>query len=184
RSGHVARLGALLVAQLGELAEARLEDALQAADAVAVVHRALVERDQVVAAPELALELLSLAARAPDREPLLEDEHPRHERYGDEDQHDGLDHQARVENQRPDVEVLREGHWSARSSSCASCCATSCGMRTGRMVSRCAVATVTSASARHCASRSTRWRNTTLAPPILITSAVTERRSLSRAGRW
>ena len=43
---HVARVGlrALLAAQLGELAEAGLEDALQAADRVAVVDRALVER--------------------------------------------------------------------------------------------------------------------------------------------
>ena len=49
-------------AQLGELAEARLEDALQAADGVAVVDRALVERVQVVAAPELALELVGLRA--------------------------------------------------------------------------------------------------------------------------
>src|SRR6185436_11533954 len=59
---HVARLGlrALLAAQLGELAEARLEDALQAADRVAVVDRALVERSHVLAAPELLLELVGL----------------------------------------------------------------------------------------------------------------------------
>jgi hypothetical protein len=49
-----------LRADLGELPVARLEDALLAADGVAVVDRALVEQVQVVAAPELALELVGL----------------------------------------------------------------------------------------------------------------------------
>src|SRR5437868_1541089 len=54
---HVARIGAALVAKLGELAVARLEHALERADAVAMVHRALVERVEILSAPELALEL-------------------------------------------------------------------------------------------------------------------------------
>jgi hypothetical protein len=60
---HRGGVGAALRAQLGELPVARLEDPLQAADAVPVVDRALVERVDVVAAPELALELLGLRAR-------------------------------------------------------------------------------------------------------------------------
>src|SRR6266850_2224124 len=66
---HVAHLGTGLAAQLGELAVARLEHPLERADAVAVVHRALVERVQVLAAPELALEAERLRDRAADDEP-------------------------------------------------------------------------------------------------------------------
>src|ERR1051325_4427382 len=62
---HVGRVGAALAAQLGELAKARLEHALEAADAVAVVHRALVKGVQVVSAPELALALVGLRVGAP-----------------------------------------------------------------------------------------------------------------------
>jgi hypothetical protein len=43
---------------------------------VAVADRALVERVEIVAAPELALELVGLPVGAADREPLLKDEHP------------------------------------------------------------------------------------------------------------
>jgi hypothetical protein len=77
---------------------------------VAVVDRALVERVQVVAAPELALELVGLRVRAPDGEPLLEDEHPRHEGHGEQQEHDHLDDHAGMEDQRPDVEVLGNVH--------------------------------------------------------------------------
>ena len=105
---HVAHVGAGLAAQLGEFAVARLEHALERADGVAVVHRALVERVQVLAAPELALEFQRLRHRAVDHEPLLEDEHPGHERHRDQDRHHHLDDHARVEDQLPDVEVLRE----------------------------------------------------------------------------
>src|SRR5712691_2061159 len=121
---HVARVGAAaLPAQLGELTEAGLEDALQAADGVAVGDRALVERGELVAAPELALELLGLAARTPDREPLLEDEHPRQEGHRDQQYQHHLDDDAGVDDQGPDIEVLRHVHLSA--------CSSSWGMRAG-----------------------------------------------------
>src|SRR6185295_1062374 len=89
---HVARVALLaLAAQLGELAVARLEDALQGPDAVAVRDRALIERVQVLAAPELALELDGLGHRAADDEGLLEDEHPRHEGDHQQQPHHRLD---------------------------------------------------------------------------------------------
>src|SRR5882672_1520859 len=179
---HVAGVGvgAFLAAQLGELAEARLEDALQVADRVAVVDRALVERVQVAAAPELALEQLGLPPGAADREPLLEDEHPRHEGHREQHQHDHLDDDARVDDQRPDFEVLGQVHLSA----CASSSASLAGSRAGFMRSRSTSASVTSASTSSCAARSTRWRNTMLARPILTTSALTASMSFSRAGWW
>src|SRR5688572_30339450 len=173
---HVARFGAALAAQLGELAKPGLEHALEAADGMAVVHRALVERVEVVAAPEIALKLVGLHIRAPDREPLLEDEHPRHERHREQQEHHHLDDNARVEDQRPDVEVLGYIHSNARCSSS--------GIRAGLMRSRCTIASVTSASTSSSVSRSTRWPNTRLARPILTTSADTDSMSLRRAGAW
>src|SRR5688572_4054316 len=174
---HVARIaaGTLAASQLRELAEACLEDALQAADGVAVIHRALIERVEVVSAPEFALELVGLRTGAPDGEPLLEDEHPGHEGDRDEQQHHHLDHDARVQDERPDVEVLGERHRKAFSSSS--------GTRAGFMRRRSTSASVTSASTRSSVPRSTRWWNTRLARPILATSALTDRRSLSSAGR-
>jgi ABC-type nickel/cobalt efflux system permease component RcnA len=97
-----------LLAQLRKLAVACLEHALERADGVAVVHRALVERVQVLAAPELALEFQRLRHRAAQDEPLLEDEHPGHERHGEQHHHDHLHHEARVKDQRPDVQILRD----------------------------------------------------------------------------
>src|SRR4051794_2933668 len=173
---HVARLGAALAAQLGELAEARLEHALEAADVVAVVHRALVEGVQVVAAPELALELIGLGVGPADREPLLEDEHPRHERDGEQQEHHHFDDEAGVDDQRPDVEVLRNGHLNA--------CCSSAGTRAGLIRSRSTLARSISASTRSSEPRSTRWRNTRLARPILTTSADTDSMSFSRPGAW
>src|SRR5207237_5223628 len=135
---HVARVAAAaLPAQLGELAEAGLEDALQAADGVAVGDRALVERGELVAAPELALELLGLAARAPDREPLLEDEHPRQEGHRDQQHQHHLDDDAGVDDQGPDIDVLGHGHLSA--------CSSSWGKRAGLIRSRFTSASVMSA---------------------------------------
>src|SRR5216117_3560090 len=174
---HVARVAAAaLPAQLGELAEAGLEDALQAADGVAVGDRALVERGELVAAPELALELLCLAARAPDREPLLEDEHPRQEGHRDQQHQHHLDDDAGVDDQGPDIDVLRHGHLSA--------CSSSWGKRAGFIRSRFTSASVMSASTRSSPPRSTRWRKTRLARPILTTSALTDSSSLRCAGRW
>src|SRR6476646_6802790 len=141
---HVAGVGAALAAQLGELPEARLEHALEAADVVAVVHRTLVKGVEVVAAPELALELVGL-------------------RIG-------------VDDQRPDVEVLRSGHLNA--------CCRSAGTRAGLIRSRSTVARITSASTRSSDPRATRWRNTRLARPISTTSADTDTMSLRRPGAW
>src|SRR3990172_11697495 len=107
---HGRRLGAARRAQLGELAVAGLEDALQAADAVAAVDRTLVERIDVVAAPELALELLGLLARAADRHPLAENEHPRHERHREQQHQHRLHHERCVDDQRPELEILRDRH--------------------------------------------------------------------------
>src|SRR2546427_8802845 len=174
---HVARVGAAaLPAQLGELAEAGFEDALQAADGVAVGGRALVERGELVAAPELALELLGLAARAPDREPLLEDEHPRQEGHRDQQHQHHLDDDAGVDDQGPDIDVLGHGHLSA--------CSSSWGKRAGFIRSRFTSASVMSASTRSSPPRSTRWRKTRLARPILTTSALTASSSLRCAGWW
>src|SRR4051812_2169521 len=70
---HGVDIGAGLAAQLGELAIAGLEHALERADAVAVVHRPLVERVEILAPPELTLEIERLLHGAPKHEPLLED---------------------------------------------------------------------------------------------------------------
>src|SRR5438067_3090817 len=110
---HVAYVGARL-AHLGELAIARLEHALERADGVAVVHRALVERVQVLAAPELALEFQRLRHGAAQDVPLLEDEHPGHERHGEQHHHHHLHHDARVKDQRPDVQIMRDGRHSVQ----------------------------------------------------------------------
>src|SRR5579859_6595511 len=64
---HGVDVGARLAAQLRELAIARLEHALERADAVAVVHRALIERIEILAAPELTLEVASASRRAGSR---------------------------------------------------------------------------------------------------------------------
>jgi hypothetical protein len=53
----------LLAAQLGEFAEAGLEDALHRTGVVAVVHRAVEQVVQVAAGPEIALEV-SVFSRA------------------------------------------------------------------------------------------------------------------------
>src|SRR3989475_12292090 len=65
---HVARVAAAaLPAQLGELAEAGLEHALQAADGVAVGERAPGERGGAGAPPQPPPRPAALCARAPDR---------------------------------------------------------------------------------------------------------------------
>src|SRR2546426_6378823 len=74
---HVARVAAAaLPAQLGELAEAGLEHALQAADGVAVGGRRPGERGKLVSAPELAPQPRGLAARAAGRRTPLEEGQP------------------------------------------------------------------------------------------------------------
>jgi hypothetical protein len=107
---HDRRLGSALAAQLRELAKAGFEDPLERADRVARVDRALVQRLQVVAAPELALERIGLRARAADAERLAEDEHPGKERDGEQQRQHRLYDDGRIDDQRPELEILRERH--------------------------------------------------------------------------
>src|SRR2546426_3180197 len=163
---HVARVAAAaLPAQLGELAEARLEDALQAADGVAVGGCRPVERRGLVAPPPHPPQLLGLAAGPPDRGPLLGDGHPRQEGHRDQQHQHHLDDDAGIDDQGPDIDVLGHGHLSA--------CSSSWGKRAGFIRSRFTSASVMSASTRSSPPRSTRWRKTRLARPILTTSALT-----------
>ena len=104
------RLEVLLTAQFGEFTEAGLEDALHAAGVVATVHRAVEERIEIAARPEVTLELLGLAALLLDREILAENVVPAHERDAGEQQHDGLDDRAGVEDEMEDRQVLRDVH--------------------------------------------------------------------------
>src|SRR6185369_9349717 len=105
-----AGLGAAAALELEELAEAGLENALQGAGGVAVVDRALVQRAQVGAAPEVALELFGLGARAADGEGLAENPVPGHERHDEQQRHDDLHHGAGVPHQRENGKVLGDVH--------------------------------------------------------------------------
>src|SRR5438552_14897426 len=116
------------------------------------------------------------SARTPDREPLLEDEHPRQEGHRDQQHQHHLDDDAGVDDQGPDIDVLGHGHLSA--------CSSSWGKRAGFIRSRFTSASVMSASTRSSPPRSTRWRKTRLARPILTTSALTASSSLRCAGWW
>ena len=72
--------------------------------------RALIERGEVGAAPERALELLGLFARPLEREHLAEDVVPGHHRHAEEQQHDALHDPARIQDQSDDGEVLSNVH--------------------------------------------------------------------------
>src|SRR5437870_2832462 len=65
-----------------------------------VVHRALEQRGQIRAAPEVALEVLGPALGTVYGEELEKDEVPGHERHDDEKQHDELNDQARARDHR------------------------------------------------------------------------------------
>src|SRR6185369_7561221 len=108
--GHVGPGAAL---QLEELLEARLEDALHAGGDVAAARGALVEADQVAAAPEFALELVGGALRAANGEELHEDVRPREHGREHEQRHDELHDDARVEDHREDGEVVAHDHVAA-----------------------------------------------------------------------
>src|SRR3989304_8737576 len=77
---------------------------------MAVVDRALIQRVQVAAAPEIALELLGLAARRGDGEELVKDEIPRHERHHEQQRDNELNDDARVPYQCQNRQVLGDVH--------------------------------------------------------------------------
>jgi hypothetical protein len=109
-------LQVFLTAQLGEFAEAGLEDALHRTGTVPVGDSALVEIVQIAPRPEIAFEALGLGPRLAHGEPLHEDVVPGHDRDADEQRHDGLDDGARLEDQVKDGKVLGDVH--LRASSC------------------------------------------------------------------
>ena len=86
-----------LLAQLDELAKSRLENALHAAGVVRELAALLVERAEVRAAPEAALELVGAAHGVADHEQLAENVVPRDQRNEQQQRHDQLHQHARVE---------------------------------------------------------------------------------------
>ena len=113
-----ARVGAALRAQLGEFAEARLENPLQRPGAMAVVDRALVQAVHVVAAPEVALEFLGLRPCLADGEQLAEYEQPAHERNHQQERHHQLHQHAGIGYQGEYRQVLGYVHGWMVSLSC------------------------------------------------------------------
>ena len=85
----------LALPQARELAEAEFENAGHALRAAARLDRT-VQLRQVATGPELVLELLGLAPRAPDHEALAEDDHPRVQRGQQQHGDHGLHRQARL----------------------------------------------------------------------------------------
>jgi hypothetical protein len=77
---------------------------------MAVVDGTLVQLVEVAAAPEIALELVGLAARVAYREGLAEDPVPGSQRHQRQQQHHQLDHQAGVDDEFDDGQVLGDVH--------------------------------------------------------------------------
>src|SRR5882724_8422718 len=108
---HGARVGhAALALEFRELAVPGLENPLEAPGRMPVVYRALEQRGEVRAAPEIALELFSPALGAVDGEELEKDEVPGHEGHDQEQQYHQLNDDARARDHREDREVLGRGH--------------------------------------------------------------------------
>src|SRR6185312_15425109 len=89
---------ATALAQARELAEPELEDARHAGGIAARLDAAI-ELRQVAARPEVLLELVGLAARAVDDDPLAENDGPRGERSQRQQRKDGLYRNRRFGNE-------------------------------------------------------------------------------------
>jgi hypothetical protein len=129
---------------------------------VAVVHRALVERVEVAAAPEVALELVGLGARVADGEGLAEDPVPGHQRDQGQQAHHQLHHQAGVEHEFDDGQVLGHVHGEAFVKA-ASCAWMAGGIRFARPLAGSMQATRIFASSSRSSPRTMRWANSTWA---------------------
>src|SRR6185312_9299672 len=164
---------ASLAAMLGELAEARREDVLEAA-ADARLACALEHLVQVAAFPEALLERVGIAHRALQLEHLLEDVPPAPHRRDREQDQDALHDDRRRDDQRQERQIGVNVH-EAGSSSPA-------GMRRGRKVFLSTAASVIVASTTVSPPRRIGWRTIQRARPCSTTSTPTARRSPRRAG--
>jgi hypothetical protein len=97
------------LAQLLVLAHARGEDAFHGAGELGVLRGRGKQLVQAGARPELALEVVVQRAHAPQREVLADDGGPAGNRDDHEQQHDQLHHEARVEQEIDDGEILVHG---------------------------------------------------------------------------
>src|SRR5574343_243380 len=173
----VLRVEVLLALELGEFAEAGLEDAFHRAGVVAVVDRAVEQVVQVAAGPEVALEILGLLAGLLDREPLHENVVTGHEGDTGEQGHDGLDDGTGFENQVEDGKILGNVHLSASSLEYKKS-----GMGAGFMVAMSTQAISTAPVTSSSSPRRTCWRKTTRTRVSFSTSRPTVSWSSRRAG--
>jgi hypothetical protein len=87
-----------LLPQPGKLSEARDEDSRHAARTRRIER--LVEHGEVDAGPEAVLELVGGGPRLVQHAALAENDRPRHDRGADQQRHDQLDDDARVQHER------------------------------------------------------------------------------------
>ena len=97
-----------LLAQPAELAESRLEDALQAGTRTSLGFNIAIQGGEIAAGPKRGFKFRGLAARAPDHLALAKDNGPGGDRSDQQQRHHHLHDGARIQHHAPNRQVI--GH--------------------------------------------------------------------------
>jgi hypothetical protein len=100
-----ARIHLPALAQAGEFAESRLENAFDAGHLVAGRGHLAKQAGKIGARPEAFLEIVGAFHRPAEHRHFAEDDHPRKERKHQQDHHDDLDEQAGVEHELQNIDT-------------------------------------------------------------------------------